>query len=40
MPYEAFTGLAGAPDLAGAIEAMSKWSQEECLIELKMKIHR
>jgi hypothetical protein len=40
MPYGAFTGLAGAPDLAGAAEAVSKWSQEECLIELKMKIHR
>jgi hypothetical protein len=40
MPYGAFTSLAGAPDLAGAIEAMSKRSQEECLIELKMKIHR
>ncbi|CAK9266760.1 unnamed protein product [Sphagnum jensenii] len=40
MPFGAFTGLAGAPDLAGAAEAMSKRSQEECLIELKMKIHR
>jgi hypothetical protein len=40
MLYEAFTSLAGAPDLAGVAEAMSKRSQEECLIELKMKIHR
>ncbi len=40
MPYGAFTGLVGALDLAGAAEAMSKRSQEECLIELKMKIHR
>ncbi|CAK9232592.1 unnamed protein product [Sphagnum troendelagicum] len=39
MSFGAFTGLAGAPDLAGAAEAMSKRSQEECLIELKMKIH-
>jgi hypothetical protein len=39
MPYRAFIGLAGPPDLAGAAEAMSKWNQEECLIELKMKIH-
>jgi hypothetical protein len=39
MPYRAFTGLARAPNLAGAAEAMSKRSQEECLIELKMKIH-
>jgi hypothetical protein len=40
MLYGAFTGLVGAPDLAGAAEAMSKRSHEECLIELKMKIHR
>ncbi len=40
MPYGAFTGLAGAPNLAGAAKTMSKQSQEECLIELKMKIHR
>jgi hypothetical protein len=39
MPYEAFTGLTGALYLAGAAKEMSKWSQEECLIELKMKIH-
>jgi hypothetical protein len=39
MPYRAFTGLAGAPDLVGAAEAMFKRSQEECFIELKMKIH-
>jgi hypothetical protein len=37
MPYGDFAGLAGAPDLAGSAEAMSKRSQEECLIELKMK---
>jgi len=40
MPYGAFIGLAGAPNLAGAAEAMSKQNQDECLIELKMKIHR
>jgi hypothetical protein len=40
MLYEAFIGLVGAPDLTGVAEAMSKRSQEECLIELKMKIHR
>jgi hypothetical protein len=40
MPYRAFTGLARAPDLVGTAKAMSKRSQEECLIELKMKIHR
>jgi len=40
MPYGAFTGMAGTPNLVGVAEAMSKWSQEECLIELKMKIHR
>jgi hypothetical protein len=38
MPYRAFTGLARAPDLVRAAEAMSKQSQEECLIELKMKM--
>jgi hypothetical protein len=38
MPYRAFTGLARALDLAGVAETMSKRSQEECLIELK--IHR
>jgi hypothetical protein len=40
MTYGTFIGLAGAPNLAGAAETMSKRSQEECLIELKMKIHR
>jgi hypothetical protein len=40
MLYGAFTGLTGAPDLVGAAKAMSKWSHEECLIELKMKIYR
>jgi hypothetical protein len=40
MPYGAFTGLAGVPDLVGVAEIMSKRSSEECLIELKMKIHR
>jgi hypothetical protein len=40
MSYGAFTGLAGAPDLAGVAKAMFKRSQEECLIKLKMKIHR
>jgi len=39
MPYRAFIGLAGALDVAGAIKAMFKRSQEESLIELKMKIH-
>jgi hypothetical protein len=40
MPYGAFTSLARVLDLAGVAEAMSKRSQEECLIELRMKIHR
>jgi hypothetical protein len=40
MPYGAFTGLARAPNLARATKEMSKRNQEECLIELKMKIHR